>query len=342
MNANEFFNFWEEKVQKQKSISNECFEEEICKNDELYAFLKKAIENVEKKKLNENNSDKVLNRNNLTLITPIRSVSNIKRSFSKAFNISNEPKLLNNQPTSSSLTSISSPKSASSAILSFDEHPALHNTDKSLIQNGLCLLDIKDDDWNLDIDKLSKKYKLHYLKAVEIIINKNIVKLDKDAITNFANCYFKVDINYKNYQGSCQWTMQKGWGGSHWHNISIVPSENGLIPKKIGRFRKDEFPNSFPLIVRHYHAKCKSKYIRYDYIFQKTILVLFIGKPCGTSMCCNVQRQKSVIEENKDLSTCMLYHKYNNLFRSKKTINNLRNSTRRKSSANRNLKKLTE
>ena len=151
---------------------------------------------------------------------------------------------------------------------------------------------LTNEDQELDIKKLSIKYKLDYIDAVKIILNKKMLKLQDKQITNFKNCYFKVDKHNKNYYGSCRWTMLPGWAGSHSHNISLIPSENSFLPKKIPRLRKDEYPNSFPLVIRQYKSKCLSNYIRFDYIFLNTILVHFIGAPNDSCRCYSIETQK--------------------------------------------------
>ena len=129
--------------------------------------------------------------------------------------------------------------------------------------------------------------------------------------------------------------MVVGWAGSHSHDISVKASQSGL---EVKIYLKKKFPKSFPLRVRQYRAYCKSKYIRYEYEFNNTILVLFIGQPIPNCTCYNLKKQKKVVEENQNLSSVELYHKFNNVFPSKRHISNLKNSRKRKCVVNRNFK----
>ena len=353
MNATSFIKFWIEKMKDTNLITNDLFENIILKNNDMLNFLYSSLNNINKK--TKFNSTFKFNFKTNGIFSPPQ-----KRTFIESFSETTNSQL---QPTTTIKTSsikhtlsphdfitcssaTTNSHSSTKKTTSTRHTPSPHCS--SANRPSLCYhpsnnfsvvnFSLTNEDQELDIKKLSIKYKLDYIDAVKIILNKKMLKLQDKQITNFKNCYFKVDKHSKNYYGSCRWTMLPGWAGSHSHNISLIPSENSFLPKKIPRLRRDEFPNSFPLVIRQYKSKCLSNYIRFDYIFLNTILVHFIGAPNDSCRCYSIETQKKIVAENKDMKNVEIYHQFHQHFKSKHTVSNIRNLLNRKSLLRRQFK----
>ena len=197
----------------------------------------------------------------------------------------------------------------------------------SSVTPGIKKFCVNNHDLNKSENFLANKYKLDYLYVCNTLINSELPSLNLNQSISFTNCYFTLEKT-ENIKTPCEWTAVKGGAGHKVFFINFEKNGDKLQAINVGKDDQDKDKESFKLVIKQYRAKCKNKFIKFQFHLtsgsSSKYLLQFIGTSATQCRCQDKSRKLEIIKNNKNVKTPLLYNKYNSVFASPREIYNIK------------------